>query len=435
MRRSVTALALILVAMLCVSFAAAEDLPDYQKILKIRVSYQGSTYTVISDEVAYGTAPNLNLRSGNLNGAILGSGGKELKTFSLKQPGTAYGDILGPEGEDSLTGYTETPASGEMTITIPYMADMQQLVLSDAKSGTVLLTADLSKPVSSFCSEYSQDPDCLVRPALSPAEAPSGAPAPNAFTMQFLLATIFSGSVMLAALLTIWNMRRNAAASQVPKKETVLIVDDDPDIVEIIHIVMEKRGFATFKAFSGQECLRALRDQIPDMIFLDVMMEPMDGWQTLEEIKRSPDFKNIPVLMLTGKSLTAEEAQKYRICIHDYLMKPFRIEELNAAVDQVRERQQKLKDSLILAKKAGVEKEKFCELAMLSRRTAVNKKIVSILNIPQPVPMQADLDTLDDMLVVDYIKVKTDMNEKRIKELTHEINTAFRSKGLPEFTW
>ncbi len=65
----------------------------------------------------------------------------------------------------------------------------------------------------------------------------------------------------------------------------------------------------------------------------------------------------------------------------------------------------------------------------------MNKKILDILGVPQAVPVPADMDTLDDMLVVNYISVKTRDHEKRAEQLRQEINSAFRSKGIPELSW
>jgi len=164
-------------------------------------------------------------------------------------------------------------------------------------------------------------------------------------------------------------------------------------------------------------------------------MEPMDGWRTLEQIKKNPDTGSIPVLMITGSKLTAAEAKLYNLHIDDYITKPFLPADLYAAVDKIRERKQRLNETLLLAKKAGVDREKFCEFARLSWRISINRKILDILEVPQAIPQQADLATLDDMLVVDYINVRNGLNEKRVEQLRKEINSKFRSKGLPELSW
>lgn len=422
-------LVLILAALVCVPVAGAEPLPDYQKILQIHLAYDGSGYSVSGTEVRYGKAPNLNIRSGELEGAILDADGNELKSFPLRDPGIAYGDIAGSEAGDSIIGYTETSAAGEMMITVPYLAGMQQFRMSDSRDGTLLVSTGLNPPVTEFCTAYPGDPDCLARIPVSRSAVPDQG-------TRLLLATLLSASIFMAAGLAIWTIRRRADVQGL-RKQVVLIVDDDPDIVEAIAELLRMEDYATIAASSGRECLDLIKKEIPDLILLDVGMSPMDGWQTLAQIKKGPASRKIPVLMLTGRRLTTEAAKQYHICIDDYLMKPFQPDELYAAINSILEREHTLKETLALARQAGVDKEKFCELAKLSRRITVDKKLLGILNVPMAVPAVADLDldTLDDMLVVDYINVKTRDQEKRAAQLRQEINSVLRSKGLPELGW
>ncbi|MEI7857976.1 MAG: response regulator [Methanomicrobiales archaeon] len=419
-------LVLIFAGIFCIPVAGGQLLPDYQKNMLLHVNYLDGKYSVSAQEVRYGQSPNLNIKSGNLKGLILGSNGKELKSFSLQAPGIAYGDILVPGDGESLIGYTERPASAEMVITLPYLDDMQQFRLSDPRDGSLLVLSDLNPTIASFCSDYSSDPDCLAR------IVPVKSPAPDK-GLSYLLATVFSASVIIAAGLAIMTLRRRSVP-QIPEKKTILIADDDPEIVNMVHLLLNKKGYATIKAHSGKECMEIIKTQIPDLILLDVFMEPMDGWQTLEQIKKNPASSTIPVLMLTGNKITAASAKQYQIVIDDYIMKPFLPADLYAAIDQILIRKEKVKESLVLAKKAGVDKEMFCEFAKLTHRISVNKKIMDILQVPQAVPMLADMDSLDNMSVADYISIKTRDQEKRAQQLRLEINSTFRSKGFPELT-
>ncbi|MCK9632084.1 MAG: response regulator [Methanoregula sp.] len=413
----------------CGVSAAEQPVPEFDKILQIKLTYDDGRYSVSSMEVRYGKAPNLKIRTGDLAGKILGPGGNELQSFSVQEPGRAYGDILGDPGGDSLIGYTEQPAYSDMFITAPYEQDMEQFTLTDMRDGTLLVTADLRPSVNVFCADYAGDPDCLVR------AAPVKTATPDT-SLYLVLATLFSASVFIAAGLAILTIRRRTKVL-VPEKQDVLIVDDDPDMVEAIAELLRMEGYAPRTASSGRECLDLIKKQIPDLILLDVGMSPMDGWQTLGQIKKGPASRTIPVLMLTGRQLTPELAKQYHICIDDYLMKPFQLDELYAAINSILERKKQLEVTLALARKAGVDKDKFCELAKLSRRITVDKKLLGILNVPMAVPVVADLDldTLDDMLVVDYINVKTRDRERRAEQLRQEINSVFRSKGFPELGW
>jgi len=110
----------------------------------------------------------------------------------------------------------------------------------------------------------------------------------------------------------------------------VLIVDDDEVLVRLIDQVLTQKGYEVLKAGSGQEGLRVLFDQRPDLVLLDVVMPRMDGWQTLDRIR---DVSDIPIIMLTGKRRAEEDI--VRGLDHgadDYLLKPVGNRELVARV-------------------------------------------------------------------------------------------------------
>ena len=113
---------------------------------------------------------------------------------------------------------------------------------------------------------------------------------------------------------------------------TILIVDDNEDIRELFATILGSAGFTTLSASSGAECLAMLDRVKPDLILLDIMMEPMDGWQTLDRIKSRPEAKDIPVFMLTGKAMNETEEKKYGDRFYCYLMKPIMPRQLTEAV-------------------------------------------------------------------------------------------------------
>ena len=103
---------------------------------------------------------------------------------------------------------------------------------------------------------------------------------------------------------------------------TVLIVDDDPDIANIFKIFLSRDGHTAVTASDGIICLEKVRQCKFDLILLDIMMAPMDGWETLEHIKSDPQTSSIPVIMVTGKPLLDNERAKYQNLFYHYLMKP-----------------------------------------------------------------------------------------------------------------
>ncbi|MCX6697362.1 MAG: response regulator, partial [Methanoregula sp.] len=160
---------------------------------------------------------------------------------------------------------------------------------------------------------------------------------------------------------------------------TILVVDDSPFVVDVFVTMLERGGYRTVAAYGGDECLEILKTVVPDLILLDIMMEPMNGWETLEYIKENPDTKDIPVLMLTAKQLTPSEAQEYGIYIEDYILKPITHRELYDAIEHVLNRRHTLKQDVEAAQKAGFDREIINEYARLSKSIDVNKRLIKIL--------------------------------------------------------
>jgi CheY-like chemotaxis protein len=160
---------------------------------------------------------------------------------------------------------------------------------------------------------------------------------------------------------------------------TILVVDDSPFIVDVFVTMLERGGYRTVAAYGGEECIEILKTVTPDLILLDIMMEPVDGWETLERIKENPKTKDIPVLMLTAKQLSPTEAQEYGIYIEDYVLKPITHRELYDAIEHVLKRQQSIKSDIDLAKQSGFDSELIAEYARLSKSIDVNKRLMKIL--------------------------------------------------------
>jgi len=111
---------------------------------------------------------------------------------------------------------------------------------------------------------------------------------------------------------------------------SILVVDDEPDIRELLGLLLQRAGHTVRLACDGREGLRALHSQPPDLVILDVTMPGLDGWQTLERIR---DLSDVPVLMLTARSAELELVRGLRAGSDDYVVKPFRRQELLARVD------------------------------------------------------------------------------------------------------
>jgi two-component system, OmpR family, response regulator len=104
--------------------------------------------------------------------------------------------------------------------------------------------------------------------------------------------------------------------------DTVLLVDDDPAIREIFTAYLGMGGYQVLEASGGPACLELLTAHKPDIILLDMMMEPMDGCETLLAIRDDPSSSHIPVIIITGKSPVPEDILKYGCLIEDFIVKP-----------------------------------------------------------------------------------------------------------------
>jgi DNA-binding response OmpR family regulator len=110
--------------------------------------------------------------------------------------------------------------------------------------------------------------------------------------------------------------------------KTVLLVDDEPDFVELTKMRLEGNGYKVLTASNGQEGLDVARSQKPDLILLDVMMPDMDGYQMLKKVRVDPEIRSTPVVMLTAKGETRSMLKAKEMGSTDYLIKPCEPEEL-----------------------------------------------------------------------------------------------------------
>lgn len=160
---------------------------------------------------------------------------------------------------------------------------------------------------------------------------------------------------------------------------TILVVDDSPMIVDVFVTMLERGGYRPITAYSGEEALSVLREATPDLILLDIMMEPMDGWETLENLKGNLSTKNIPVLMLTAKPLTPEEAKEYGVYIEDYILKPTTHHQLYDAIEHVLQRRHSITADIERARQVGVDQRIIDEYERLSKSVDINKRLLKIL--------------------------------------------------------
>lgn len=113
---------------------------------------------------------------------------------------------------------------------------------------------------------------------------------------------------------------------------TILVIDDDRNILEIIKLYLNKEGYTVQVGERGDTALALFRDTKPALVVLDVMLPGMDGWKVLHQLRQESD---VPVIMLTAKSDTLDRVQGLDLGADDYMVKPFDAKELLARIKAV----------------------------------------------------------------------------------------------------
>jgi DNA-binding response OmpR family regulator len=121
----------------------------------------------------------------------------------------------------------------------------------------------------------------------------------------------------------------------VSQSSTVLAIEDDADIRQLLRVLLSREGYTVSEAASGRDGLRAFHECRPDLIILDVGLPDLDGWQVLERIR---DMSDSPVLVLSARSAERDKVRGLNAGADDYLTKPFSRIELLARLQAIRRR-------------------------------------------------------------------------------------------------
>lgn len=115
----------------------------------------------------------------------------------------------------------------------------------------------------------------------------------------------------------------------------ILVVDDEPDLVEMLKLQLEAKGYKVTTASDGQEALEKVREIKPDLVLLDIMMPKMDGYQVCRMIKFDDELKHIAVVMLTARVQERDQKTGEEVGADAYLTKPFEYRDLLAKVAEL----------------------------------------------------------------------------------------------------
>nr|WP_263324865.1 response regulator transcription factor [Neobacillus sp. Marseille-Q6967] len=159
--------------------------------------------------------------------------------------------------------------------------------------------------------------------------------------------------------------------------KTILLVDDEIRMLNLLGLYLEPHGFKCIKAESGTDALNYLVEEKVDIVILDVMMPEMDGWTTCKKIR---EFSNVPIIMLTARSETVDVIKGLKFGADDYVTKPFYEDELLARIEALLRRTSDLKEKQLVFK--GLEwKEESVELKYQNQTIQVTPKEFALIGL------------------------------------------------------
>ncbi len=118
--------------------------------------------------------------------------------------------------------------------------------------------------------------------------------------------------------------------------KNILCVEDEPEMIDLIRLILNRHGFNVQGADGGREALEMLKAEPPDLVLLDLMMPDVDGWEVYHQMKANEKTKNIPVIVVTAKAQSIDKVLGMHIAkVDDYISKPFSPSALLESVQKV----------------------------------------------------------------------------------------------------
>jgi two-component system, OmpR family, response regulator len=422
------------ITLICICFifaglagSVAVDPAQYDKSVSIHLTIDNGKITAQSTEIYYGSAPNLIPTQEGFKGELVASDGSIVKTFPVPDPRVESGDVIVSDANGPhIQGVIDRQNPADFVVTFPLDPKVTEFRIYNPSEETLLTSVNLKPQINSFFSTYPRDPDNPAsagsRAPVNTIPQPAGSASPLAASSGLALGILTIGS---GAMLLLGGGFASVRILRV-KSRSVLLVDDNPDIIGVIADMLRLGGYTTRTAPGGRECLDELATGIPDLVLLDIGMEPMDGWETLRLIKKNPATRGIPVIMLTAKPLTPKDVLDYNICIEDYIMKPVTLQDLNDAITRVFDRRRMIQEKIAAAKGASVDRNALCECARLTRVVDVNKRLWDLLvktyNLNGGIPGPTD----ELAIAIRNTEQAIRDQENRLEQIRHHLGSGVR---------
>jgi two-component system response regulator VicR len=120
------------------------------------------------------------------------------------------------------------------------------------------------------------------------------------------------------------------------EKKRILCIEDQPEMIQLIRLVLRRHGFEVEGALGGREGLRMIRENPPDLVLLDLMMPEVDGWEVYRQIRADERFKQLPVIAVTAKGQHVDRVVGVQVAgMNDFITKPFGLDDLVTRVERV----------------------------------------------------------------------------------------------------
>jgi two-component system, OmpR family, response regulator VicR len=116
----------------------------------------------------------------------------------------------------------------------------------------------------------------------------------------------------------------------------IVCIEDEPEMIDLIRLILSRRGFEVRGTPGGKEGLKMVRETLPDLVLLDLMMPDMDGWEVYQQMKAEETTRGIPVVIVTAKAQNIDKVLGLHIAkVDDYIAKPFSPQELIDSVEKI----------------------------------------------------------------------------------------------------
>lgn len=122
--------------------------------------------------------------------------------------------------------------------------------------------------------------------------------------------------------------------NQATKTWKVLCIEDEPEMIDLVRLILERKDYEVIGVLGGEEGLEAIQRQKPDLVLLDIMMPDMDGWEVFRRIRANPELQDLPVIVVTAKAQSIDKVLGLYIAkVDDYVTKPFGPQNLLQSVE------------------------------------------------------------------------------------------------------